>query len=133
MYDIINNNKEVTQVSETSISFYLIWLRLKNPSVIHKKTTTEFIYIIFLFHNFFPFGYPVWMPIFNTKVCKRSCRWQVLCVKKCTKVFGCGSIMIKTNRNCFNMSWMRKANKSSFLFWIVNKERCICYARYTRG
>ncbi len=48
MYDIINNNKEVTQVSETSISFYLIWLRLKNPSVIHKKTTTEFIYIIFL-------------------------------------------------------------------------------------
>ena len=74
MYDIINNNKEVTQVSETSISFYLIWLRLKNPSVIHKKTTTEFIYIIFLFHNFFPFGYPVWMPIFNTKVCKRSCR-----------------------------------------------------------
>ena len=80
MYDIINNNKEVTQVSETSISFYLIWLRLKNPSVIHKKTTTEFIYIIFLFHNFFPFGYPVWMPIFNTKVCKRSCRWQVLCI-----------------------------------------------------
>ena len=82
MYDIINNNKEVTQVSETSISFYLIWLRLKNPSVIHKKTTTEFIYIIFLFHNFFPFGYPVWMPIFNTKVCKRSCRWQVLCMPK---------------------------------------------------
>ena len=64
---------------------------------------------------------------------KRSCRWQVLCVKKCTKVFGCGSIMIKKNRYCFNMSWMRKANKSSFLFWIVNKERCICYARYTRG
>ena len=30
---------------------------------------------------------------------KRSCRWQVLCVKKCTKVFGCGSIMIKTNRD----------------------------------
>ena len=67
MYDIINNNKEVTQVSETSISFYLIWLRLKNPSVIHKKTTTEFIYIIFLFHNFFPFGHPVWMLIFNIK------------------------------------------------------------------
>ena len=43
---------------------------------------------------------------------KRSCRWQVLCVKKCTKVFGCGSIMIKKNRYCFNMSWMRKANKS---------------------
>ncbi len=32
-----------------------------------KKTTTEFIYIIFLFHNFFPFGHPVWMPIFDTK------------------------------------------------------------------
>ena len=31
------------------------------------KTTTEFIYIIFLFHNFFPFGHPVWMPIFNIK------------------------------------------------------------------
>ena len=45
-----------------------------------KKTTTEFIYIIFLFHNFFPFGHPVWMPIFNANVCNRSCRWQVLCI-----------------------------------------------------